>query len=105
MTQPATTSTVNSSATSEDVNTASLRVREYVVESLRAELVGPSPGLPAVQFDAEGGALSGQEILRPQDSPRLRYGAGILFPQRSLTETQDSVDAGSADAAAETKQA
>jgi hypothetical protein len=80
-----------------------LGVRESVVRALRAELVGPSPGLPAVQFGADQESSSGEEILRPQDSPRLRYGAGILFPQRSTTESQNGVDAGSALDARETE--
>jgi hypothetical protein len=49
-------------------------VREYVIDWLRQELVGPAPGYPMVQ-------LNGEEILRPQDPPRYRYGCGILFPQ------------------------
>jgi hypothetical protein len=35
-------------------------VRDYVVDTLRRELVGPSPGYPLVQITRE-------EILRPQD--------------------------------------
>ena len=53
-----------------------LAARDFIVDFLRKELIGPSPGHPAVQID-------GQEILRPQDPPRHRYGAGILFPMRS----------------------
>ena len=48
-------------------------VRDYIIEALRRELIGPAPGYPLVQ-------LNGEEILRPQDPPRYRYGAGILFP-------------------------
>lgn len=54
-----------------------LRAREFIVDFLRKEIVGPSPGYPAVQTNRE-------EILRAQDPPRQRYGAGILFP-RSLS--------------------
>jgi hypothetical protein len=50
------------------------KVRDFVVDWLRKELVGPAPGYPMVQ-------LNGEEILRPQDPPRYRYGCGILFPQ------------------------
>ena len=56
--------------------------RDFVVDFLRKELVGPSPGYPAIQLD-------GQEILRAQDPPRQRYGAGILFPMRSHTLRQE----------------
>ncbi len=48
--------------------------RDHVVDTLRRELVGPSPGYPIVQ-------LNGEEILRPQDPPRYRYSCGILFPR------------------------
>jgi hypothetical protein len=48
-------------------------VRDHIIECLRQELIGPAPGFPAVQ-------LNGEEILRPQDPPRYRYSAGILFP-------------------------
>ena len=54
-----------------------LRARDFIVDFLRRELVGPSPGHPAVQID-------GEEILRPQDPPRQRYGAGIPTARRAL---------------------
>lgn len=72
-----------------------IAVRESILAALRAELVGPAPGLPAVQSGINGSARA-EEILRPQDSPRLRYGAGILFPQRLAVPTQDT-DEGEAD--------
>ena len=56
------------------------RVRDHVMNSLRRELVGPDPGRPAVQWGGPGSPLNGEEILRPQDRPKMRYGAGILFP-------------------------
>ena len=59
-----------------------LDARDFIVDFLRKELVGPSPGYPVVQID-------GQEILRAQDPPRQRYGAGILFPMRSQVLRQD----------------
>ena len=59
-----------------------LEARNFIVDFLRKELVGPSPGFPAIQLD-------GQEILRAQDPPRQRYGAGILFPMRSQVLRQD----------------
>lgn len=55
-----------------------LKARDFIVDFLRKELVGPSPGFPAIQIGSDR-----QEILRGQDSPRQRYSAGILFPQRS----------------------
>lgn len=55
--------------------------RDTIVEYLRRELVGPSPGFPVVQ-------LNGEEILRPQDPPRLRYSAGVLFPLKAAVPSQ-----------------
>lgn len=49
-------------------------VRQSILDALRSELVGPSPGYPLVQ-------LNGEEVLRPQDPPRYRYACGILFPR------------------------
>src|SRR5262245_46422590 len=57
-----------------------LEVRDTLIEGLRREIVGPDPGPPAVQWAGPGSPLNGEEILRPQDRPRTRYGAGILFP-------------------------
>ena len=54
-------------------------VRSEMVEFLYRELVGPDPGFPAMQLDRE-------EILRPQDPPRLRYSAGVLFPKKPYRE-------------------
>jgi Helicase conserved C-terminal domain len=51
-------------------------VRSNIVDFLFRELVGPDPGLPAQQLNRE-------EILRPQDPPRLRYSAGVLFPRKA----------------------
>ena len=64
-----------------------LDARNFIVDFLRRELVGPSPGHPAVQID-------GEEILRPQDPPRQRYGAGVLFPMRAQVSSQDETAAG-----------
>lgn len=55
--------------------------RDAILEYLRRELVGPSPGFPAVQLNRE-------EILRPQDPPRLRYSAGVLFPLKAAVASQ-----------------
>jgi hypothetical protein len=40
--------------------TQATEVRDHVIDALRTELVGPSPGYPMVQ-------LNGEEILRPRD--------------------------------------
>jgi len=74
-----------------DVHTSMLQLRQRMYDALHDELVGPAPGLPAVQFGPNDDR-NGEEILRPQDSPRLRYGAGILFPQRADVASQDSLD-------------
>ncbi len=58
---------------------SAVEVRDFIVASLRRKLIGPDPGYPAVQWSSDG-SLNGQEILRPQDPPRYRYAAGILFP-------------------------
>lgn len=58
---------------------SAVAVRDFIVASLRRKLIGPDPGYPAVQWSSDG-SLNGQEILRPQDPPRYRYAAGILFP-------------------------
>ena len=63
-----------------------LDARDFIVDFLRKEIVGPFPGFPSVQPD-------GQEILRRQDPPRQRYGAGILFPMRSEVLRQDETGA------------
>lgn len=58
-------------------------VRSEIVEFLRRELIGPDPGLPAQQLNRE-------EILRPQDPPRLRYSAGVLFPRKAAVAIAES---------------
>ena len=58
---------------------SAVEVRDFIVGSLRRKLIGPDPGYPVVQWSVDG-SLKGQEILRPQDPPRYRYAAGILFP-------------------------
>lgn len=58
-----------------------MTLRDEIVEFLRNELIGPRPGLPFVQLD-------GEEVLSPDDPPRLRYGAGILFPSALNVEVQ-----------------
>ena len=56
--------------------TDAIAVRDFITNFLKKELVGPFPIPPNVQEN-------GQEILRAQDPPRQRYGAGILFPMRA----------------------
>ena len=63
-----------------------LAARDYILDFLRKELVGPSPLPPEVQEN-------GEEILRPQDPPRQRYGAGVLFPSRSQVSSHDEAAA------------
>lgn len=69
----------------------SAKLRREIVDFLRRELVGPDPGFPAVQINRE-------EILRPQDPPRLRYSAGVLFPMKAQMQqtemaTEEEVNA------------
>ena len=64
-------------------------VRSGIVDFLFRELVGPDPGFPAQQLNRE-------EILRPQDPPRLRYSAGVLFPRKvalAVAETATEAEA------------
>lgn len=59
-----------------------LAARNFILDFLRKELVGPWPVPPNVQ-------PNGEEILRPQDPPRQRYGAGVLFPIRTSVPSHD----------------
>ncbi len=61
----------------------SIDVRNDILGFLFRELVGPDPGLPAQQLNRE-------EILRPQDPPRLRYSAGVLFPKKAAVATAEN---------------
>lgn len=61
----------------------SVQPRSEIVDFLRRELVGPDPGYPAQQLNRE-------EILRPQDPPRLRYSAGVLFPRRAAVAVAET---------------
>ena len=58
-------------------------MRDQIIDFLRAELIGPDPIPPDVQDN-------GEEILIT-DPPRLRYGAGVLFPQGVSTEKSEDV--------------
>jgi len=57
-------------------------MREQLFDFLKRELIGPDPVPPFVQDN-------GEEILI-NEPPRLRYGAGILFPQAAPVEETDS---------------
>lgn len=61
----------------------SINVRSEVVDFLHRELIGPDPGMPAQQYLPTDLTRHQQEILRPQDPPRLRYSAGVLFPLKA----------------------
>lgn len=70
-----------------------IETRNSVVEELRKEVVGPAPGFPAVQTGVGPDSYRGEEILRAEDPPRSRYGAGVLFPRKTRVEEQERVDA------------
>jgi len=72
---------------------SSAEMRDFIVDVLRRELVGPDPGLPAVQTGLGPDSWKGEEILRQEDPPRVRYGAGVLFPQQTVVEEQDRNEA------------
>jgi hypothetical protein len=57
-------------------------MREQLFDFLKRELIGPDPVPPFVQNN-------GEEILI-NEPPRLRYGAGILFPQAIPVQEIDS---------------
>ncbi|MBP8745143.1 MAG: hypothetical protein KBH86_08450 [Syntrophorhabdus sp.] len=59
-------------------------MRNYIIDFLKRELIGPDPVSPYIQ-------PNGEEILW-NEPPRLRYGAGILFPQNSAIPEIDSTD-------------
>ena len=60
------------------------QVRSDIAGFLRRELIGPDPRPEHSQLN------DGEEILRPQDPPRLRYSAGVLFPGTARVELQDN---------------
>src|SRR6056297_2823360 len=57
-------------------------MRDNILEYVKRELIGPDPIEPHVQEN-------GEEILI-NEPPRLRYGAGVLFPKASTIEEIDS---------------
>lgn len=59
------------------------KVRSEIFQSLLRELIGPDPRPEHAHLN------DGEEILRPQDPPRLRYSAGVLFPSAVRIDLQD----------------
>ncbi len=68
-------------------------VRSQIVEFLRRELIGPDPRPEHASVNG------GDEVLRPQDPPRLRYSAGILFPGRARVADQEVASAAETESA------
>ena len=56
-------------------------MREDIIKFIKKELIGPDPVKPHIQEN-------GEEILL-NEPPRLRYGAGVLFPRASTIEKLD----------------
>lgn len=59
-----------------------VEVRNEILSFLERELVGPDPRPEHAEFHTD-------EILRPQDPPRMRFSAGVLFPDRTRAEDKD----------------
>lgn len=57
-------------------------MRDEILKFIKKELIGPDPVKPHIQEN-------GEEIL-VNEPPRLRYGAGVLFPRTSTIEKLDS---------------
>lgn len=57
-------------------------MRDDILKFIKKELVGPDPVKPHIQ-------QNGEEILI-NEPPRLRYGAGVLFPKTASFEKTDS---------------
>ena len=64
--------------------TNATQVRSAIVDFLRRELIGPDPRPEHQQLN------NGDELLRPQDPPRLRYSAGVLFPRKACVSDQEN---------------
>jgi hypothetical protein len=60
-------------------------MRDDILKFIKRELIGPDPVKPHMQ-------ANGEEILI-NEPPRLRYGAGILFPRTATFEKADSTSA------------
>ena len=61
-------------------------MRDQIIDFLRRELVGPDPIPPVIQEN-------GEEILE-NDSPTVRYGAGVLFPKQTQNQESEREDSG-----------
>ncbi len=57
-------------------------MRDDILKFIKRELIGPDPVKPHIQEN-------GEEILL-NEPPRLRYGAGVLFPRAASIEKLDS---------------
>lgn len=57
-------------------------MRDDILKFIKKELIGPDPIKPHIQEN-------GEEILL-NEPPRLRYGAGVLFPRAATFEKADS---------------
>jgi hypothetical protein len=57
-------------------------MRDEILKFIKRELIGPDPIKPHIQEN-------GEEILL-NEPPRLRYGAGVLFPRAATFEKADS---------------
>ncbi len=53
-------------------------LREQIADFVRRELIGPDPQPASAQANGEESLIG--------DAPRMRYGAGILFPQTALLD-------------------
>ena len=60
------------------MDTITSPLREQIADFVRRELIGPDPQPATAQ-------ANGEEVLIG-DAPRMRYGAGILFPQTALLD-------------------
>jgi len=61
-------------------------IRSELVDFLHRELIGPDPRPEYSNFN------NGDEVLRPQDPPRLRYSAGVLFPRDAQLSEQENAE-------------
>lgn len=61
-------------------------VRTDIVEFLKRELVGPDPDRQLSKFN------NGEEVLRPQDPPRMRYSSGVIFPSKAIIASNEYLE-------------
>lgn len=61
-------------------------MRNQIIDFLRRELVGPDP-IPSMMQE------NGEEVLE-NDSPTVRYGAGVLFPKQTQNQESEHEDSG-----------